>query len=212
MKTTHGAAIAIGLFGAALLYGDGMITPAISVLSAVEGLGVATHALEPYIVPITVAILIVLFLMQHRGTGGIGEVFGPIMIVWFVGDRDPGTARSIVRSPSVLRAFKPRYAVKFFERTAFAAFLTLGAVFLAVTGAEALYADMGHFGTRADPDRLVRARAAGAAPQLLRPGRDAALRHPQRVENPFYRAGAGHGRSIRWSCSRRSRPSSRRRQ
>ncbi len=145
MKATHRAAVAIGLFGAALLYGDGMITPAISVLSAVEGLGIATHALDPFIVPITVAILIMLFLMQHRGTGGIGAVFGPIMVVWFLVIALLGL-NALVREPSVLRAFSPTYAVAFFDAHGLRAFLTLGAVFLAVTGAEALYADMGHFG------------------------------------------------------------------
>jgi KUP system potassium uptake protein len=141
----HRAAVAIGLFGAALLYGDGMITPAISVLSAVEGLGIATHALEPFIVPITVAILIVLFLAQHRGTAGIGSVFGPIMVVWFAVIAFLGL-HAFVGRPAVLRGLSPIYAIEFFRIHRLRAFLTLGAVFLAVTGAEALYADMGHFG------------------------------------------------------------------
>jgi KUP system potassium uptake protein len=143
--TGHGVAVAIGLFGAALLYGDGMITPAISVLSAVEGLGIATHALERFVVPITVAILIVLFLVQQRGTGGIGTVFGPIMVVWFIAIAVLG-ARALSANPGVLRAVSPIYAIEFFRDHGLRAFLTLGAVFLAVTGAEALYADMGHFG------------------------------------------------------------------
>jgi KUP system potassium uptake protein len=141
----HGVLVAIGLFGAALLYGDGMITPAISVLSAVEGLSIATHTFEPFIVPITVAILIGLFLVQHRGTSGIGSVFGPIMIAWFVVLTILGIPQ-IARNPVVLSALNPDYAVEFFVAHRFGAFVTLGAVFLSITGAEALYADMGHFG------------------------------------------------------------------
>ena len=141
----HGALIVIGLFGAALLYGDGMITPAISVLSAVEGLSVATHRFEPIVVPITVVILVLLFLVQHRGTSGIGSVFGPIMILWFVVIAALGLPE-ILRNPIVLDAIDPAHAVAFFSQHGFGAFVTLGSVFLAITGAEALYADMGHFG------------------------------------------------------------------
>jgi KUP system potassium uptake protein len=137
--------ISVGLFGAALLYGDGMITPAISVLSAVEGLSVATHAFEPYVVPITVVILIALFWVQHRGTAGIGAVFGPIMISWFLAIAALGLG-AIAREPHVLAAINPMHAVRFFEAYRLRAFITLGAVFLSITGAEALYADMGHFG------------------------------------------------------------------
>ena len=144
--------IAIGLFGAALLYGDGMITPAISVLSAVEGLSVATHVFEPYVVIITVVILIALFLVQHRGTSGIGKVFGPIMVVWFLLIAALGLA-PIVNHPDVLRALNPWYAFEFFAAHRFGSLLTLGSVFLAITGAEALYADMGHFG--AQPIRIA---------------------------------------------------------
>jgi len=145
--SAHGALIAIGLFGAALLYGDGMITPAISVLSAVEGLSVATHVFERFIVPITVVILIGLFLAQSRGTSGIGAVFGPIMVVWFLTIALLGVP-PIVRNPRVLAALNPWHAVEFFAAHRFGAFVTLGSVFLAITGAEALYADMGHFGRR----------------------------------------------------------------
>jgi KUP system potassium uptake protein len=137
--------ISIGLFGAALLYGDGMITPAISVLSAVEGLSVATHTFEPYVVPITVAILIALFFAQHRGTAGVGRIFGPIMIVWFATIAALGL-HAIVRNPDVLWAINPWHAVEFFALHGVRAFVTLGAVFLAITGAEALYADMGQLG------------------------------------------------------------------
>ncbi len=137
--------VAVGLFGAALLYGDGMITPAISVLSAVEGLGVATNVFHPYIVPITVAILIGLFTFQRHGTAGIGKVFGPIMVLWFVTIAVTGVL-AIRATPVVLVSFSPSHAVAFLIAHRLRAFLTLGAVFLSVTGAEALYADMGHFG------------------------------------------------------------------
>jgi KUP system potassium uptake protein len=137
--------ISIGLFGAALLYGDGMITPAISVLSAVEGLSVATHVFEDFIVPITIVILIALFLVQHRGTSGIGKIFGPIMIVWFTLIAALGLP-PIMKNPGILVALNPWHAWVFFEVHKFGSLLTLGSVFLAITGAEALYADMGHFG------------------------------------------------------------------
>jgi KUP system potassium uptake protein len=144
-KLAHPTLVVIGLFGAALLYGDGMITPAISVLSAVEGLGVATHVFEPFVVPITVAILIGLFLVQRRGTGGIGAVFGPIMILWFFTLVALGLPK-IVANPIVITAVNPFYGIRFLRDEGIASLGTLGAVFLSVTGAEALYADMGHFG------------------------------------------------------------------
>jgi KUP system potassium uptake protein len=137
--------IALGIFGTALLYGDGMITPAISVLSAVEGLEVATPLFRPYVVPLTVAILIILFVIQKYGTHRVGGLFGPIVIVWFVTIAALGVA-SITQEPAVLGAFDPRHAVTFFESNGFTGFAVLGAVFLVVTGGEALYADMGHFG------------------------------------------------------------------
>ncbi len=144
-RSVHATLVAIGLFGAALLYGDGMITPAISVLSAVEGLGVATHVFEPFVVPITVVILIGLFLVQHRGTSGIGVVFGPVMILWFITLALLGIP-GIVANPQVLWALDPVHGLLFLRHQGLPAFLTLGSVFLCVTGAEALYADMGHFG------------------------------------------------------------------
>jgi KUP system potassium uptake protein len=137
--------VAIGLFGAALLYGDGMISPAMAVLSAVEGLNVATPFFEPYVVPITIGILIGLFLIQRRGTGGLGKLFGPVMIVWFTTLAVLGI-RWIVTEPRVLTAVNPWYAVTFFAHNGFIGFLVLGSVFLVVTGGESLYADMGHFG------------------------------------------------------------------
>jgi KUP system potassium uptake protein len=144
-RSAHARLVAIGLFGAALLYGDGMITPAISVLSAVEGLGVATHVFEPFVVPITVVILIGLFFVQHRGTSGIGTIFGPVMIVWFATIALLGIPK-ILGNPVVLWAIDPLYGLTFLRHQGLPAFLTLGSVFLVVTGAEALYADMGHFG------------------------------------------------------------------
>jgi KUP system potassium uptake protein len=137
--------IALGIFGTALLYGDGMITPAISVLSAVEGLEVVTPLFRPYVVPLTVAILVALFLIQKYGTHRVGGLFGPIVIVWFITIAALGVA-SITQEPAVLGAFDPRHALTFFESNGFTGFAVLGAVFLVVTGGEALYADMGHFG------------------------------------------------------------------
>jgi KUP system potassium uptake protein len=139
--------VALGLFGAALLYGDGMISPAMAVLSAVEGLNVVTPFFKPYVVPITIVILIGLFLLQRRGTGGLGKLFGPIMIVWFSTLAILGI-RWIVTEPHVLTAVNPWYAVTFFAHNGFKGFLVLGSVFLVVTGGESLYADMGHFGRR----------------------------------------------------------------
>ncbi len=141
-----------GLFGASLLYGDSMITPAISVLSAVEGLKVATPLFEPYVLPVTCAILIGLFLVQRRGTAGIGAVFGPVTVIWFVTLALLGL-RGIVMAPEVLQAVIPTHGVSFFAQNGWHGFLVLGSVFLVVTGGEALYADMGHFGRK--PIRLT---------------------------------------------------------
>jgi KUP system potassium uptake protein len=137
--------IAMGIFGTALLYGDGMITPAISVLGAVEGLEVLTPVFRTYVVPITVVILIALFMIQRFGTHRVGGLFGPIMILWFVTISALGIVW-IGQEPAVLAAFDPRHAVTFFRANGFTGFAVLGAVFLVVTGGEALYADMGHFG------------------------------------------------------------------
>ncbi len=139
--------VAVGLFGAALIYGDGAITPAISVLSALEGLNMATPAFQPYVVPAAVVILIALFAIQSRGTAAIGHFFGPIMLVWFVAMAVMGVA-GIVRHPSVFAALSPTYGLHYLLSNGMTGFLVLGAVFLCVTGAEALYADMGHFGSR----------------------------------------------------------------
>ena len=145
------AVVLAALFGAALLYGDGIITPAISVLSAVEGLGVATHALETYVVPLTLVILAGLFMVQKRGTDSIGKAFGPVMVVWFLVIAVLGLM-GIMHSPQVLKAVNPLYAVRLFELDPSRAFKVLGSVVLCITGGEALYADMGHFGPR--PIRL----------------------------------------------------------
>jgi KUP system potassium uptake protein len=152
----HYTLLLLGLFGTALLYADGMITPAISVLSAVEGLGVATHALDHLILPISVGIIVGLFAVQHRGTAGIGAVFGPVMLVWFAVLALTGLQSIFVQHSdhvSVLAAVNPWYAVSFFAEQRGEAFLVLGSVVLVITGGEALYADMGHFGRR--PIRLA---------------------------------------------------------
>jgi len=178
------ALILMGVFGAALLYGDGMITPAISVLSAVEGLKVAAPALEPVVIPVTIAVLIVLFLGQKRGTARIGGVFGPVMVFWFLTLAVMGVG-GILRNPHVLAAIDPLHALVFFLDNAPAAYLVLGAVFLVVTGGEALYADMGHFGPR--PIRL--AWFALVLPALLLNyfGQGALLlNHPNEAIHPFY--------------------------
>ncbi len=134
--------------GLALFYGDGMLTPAISVLSALEGISVDNQSFAPFIVPLTLAILLGLFLMQSRGTEKIGKLFGPIMVLWFVVLAILG-ANAILKSPQILRAANPMYGVALFAREPWTAFVALGSVVLAVTGCEALYADMGHFGARA---------------------------------------------------------------
>ncbi|MEP7175424.1 MAG: KUP/HAK/KT family potassium transporter, partial [Gemmatimonadales bacterium] len=144
--------VAAGLFGSALLYGDGIITPAISVLGAVEGLSIATPALEHLVVPIAFVIILALFYFQRRGTAGVGAVFGPITAVWFACLAVLGVM-GIAREPSVLRALNPYYALEFFLREGLTGFTVLAAIILVVTGGEALYADMGHFGKR--PIRLV---------------------------------------------------------
>ena len=174
----------IGLFGAALLYGDGIITPAISVLSAVEGLRIVTPTLNDYVIPITIVILFFLFFIQKRGTGGIGKIFGPVTMVWFITMATLGVIE-IIQIPHILEAVNPAYAVSFFSSNGFEGFVILGIIFLVVTGGEALYADMGHFGKF--PIRL--AWFTVALPSLLLNyfGQGALLiSHPEYAENPFY--------------------------
>jgi KUP system potassium uptake protein len=141
------ALIMMGIFGAALLYGDGMITPAITVLGAIEGLTVATPLFDPYVVPVAVVILVAVFAIQRYGTHRVGRMFGPIMVAWFIVIATLGLVW-LIRQPSVLTAVDPRHAVSFFRAHGWHGFAVLGAVFLVVTGGEALYADMGHFGKR----------------------------------------------------------------
>src|ERR1700678_4128931 len=133
----------LGIVSAALFYGDALITPALSVLSAIEGIDVATPALHHFVVPLTVVILLFLFAFQARGTAKIAALFGPIMSIWFVAIAVPGVIR-VAQDPFVLTAFNPMYGIEFLLHHGIVAFYTLGAVFLAVTGAEALYADLGH--------------------------------------------------------------------
>jgi KUP system potassium uptake protein len=174
----------VGLIGAALFFGDGVITPAISVLSAVEGLEVATPALKPYVVPLTVIILIALYALQRRGTAGIGKWFGPIVVVWFITLAAMGLA-NIVANPQILQALNPWHALQFLVRNGWLAFLALGAVVLAFTGAEALYADMGHFGKR--PIRLAWFIVVFPGLALNYLGQGALLlSNPAAVSNPFY--------------------------
>ena len=173
-----------GIFGASLFYGDAIITPAISVLSAVEGLSVATPAFERWIVPVTIAILVVLFALQSRGTGALGKLFGPVMVLWFLALAALG-ALSIAQTPGVLAALDPRHALAFALHSPGLTFLVLGAVFLAITGAEALYADMGHFGAR--PIRLAWFWLVFPALMINYFGQGAlVLRDPAAVKNPFY--------------------------
>ncbi|MSR05919.1 MAG: potassium transporter Kup [Gemmatimonadetes bacterium] len=175
----------LGLFGAALVYGDGMITPAISVLSAVEGLRVATPVLSPYVIPLTIAILVMLFAFQRHGTQAVGRVFGPITLVWFAVIAGLGLVQ-IFTTPAVLVAVNPAYAVEFFARNGERGYLVLGAVFLCVTGGEALYADMGHFGAR--PIRVAWFAVVLPALMLNYFGQGALLlADPSAASNPFYR-------------------------
>ena len=176
--------VLIGLFGASLLYGDGMITPAISVLSAVEGLEVATPVFRPYVLPITIVILVILFSVQSRGTAKIGAIFGPVMLVWFLVLAALGL-RHVVAHPGVVAAVNPVYGIQFFARNGLAGFLVLGSVFLAVTGGEALYADMGHFGKR--PIRLAWFVVVLPALLINYFGQGAlVIADPQAAEHPFF--------------------------
>jgi KUP system potassium uptake protein len=180
---------ALGLFGAALLYGDGVITPAISVLSAVEGLTVATSRLASVVVPLAVVLLVALFMLQRRGTTVIGKLFGPVMVVWFGTIGVLGGAE-VVRAPAILRALDPRYGLRFLFAHGVGGVLVLGAVVLAVTGAEALYADMGHFGKR--PIRLAWFALVFPALLLNYFGQGALLlRDGGAVDNPFYHLAPG---------------------
>jgi KUP system potassium uptake protein len=178
------ALVALGIFGASLFYGDGMITPAISVLSAVEGIEVVEPSLHELVVPVTLVILAVLFTIQRFGTGAVGRLFGPVMALWFTLLAIAGL-HEVVKAPGILRAISPTYAVSFMFEHGHVAFIALGSVVLTVTGAEALYADMGHFGRK--PIRLSWFSAVFPALILNYMGQGALILHsPAAIENPFY--------------------------
>jgi KUP system potassium uptake protein len=184
IKNRLGIVTAIGLFGAALLYGDGVITPAISVLSAVEGLKIATPYLEPYVLVITTAILIGLFYVQSQGTERIGKTFGPIILVWFLTLAALGV-KGIISQPAVLSALWPGYGFTFLFKNGMHGFIVLGSVFLVVTGGETLYADLGHFGKK--PIQIGWFFVALPALALQYFGQGALLlTNPAAAENPFY--------------------------
>lgn len=183
-KKLRGYMVLAALLGAALLYGDGFITPSISVLSAIEGLGVATNAANPFIVPLTCAVLLFLFLFQHRGTARIGTVFGPIMCIWFLAIAALGV-NHIARNPYVLMSVNPVYAFNFFAANHFHGLVVLGSVVLCITGGEALYADMGHFGRR--PIRISWFFLVFPSLILNYLGQGALLlEFPEHTVNPFY--------------------------
>jgi KUP system potassium uptake protein len=180
----RGTLVVLGVFGVALFFGDGVITPAISVLSAVEGMEIITPGAKPYVVPISLFVLGCLFLVQRRGTGDIGKFFGPITVVWFVCIGLMGLVQ-VVKNPSVLLAISPSYAIGFMIDHYALAFITLGAVFLCLTGAEALYADMGHFGKQ--PIRIAWFGLVMPSLVLNYFGQGAlVLAHPDAASNPFF--------------------------
>ena len=179
-----GAVVLLGIVGAALFYGDAVLTPALSVLSAVEGLKIATPAFEPYVVPLTVAILVALFAVQSRGTAKVAAFFGPITLVWFIAIAIAGLWH-IASDWAVLAAFNPVHGVRFLSSHGFIGLLTLGAVFLAVTGAEALYADLGHFGRK--PIQVAWLVVVLPALAINYLGQGAlVLANPKAIENPFF--------------------------
>jgi len=181
-KSARPMVVFAGLFGAALIYGDGAITPAISVLSALEGLNIVLPESQPYILPAAVVILVSLFAIQPLGTARIGKVFGPIMALWFFSIAALGIW-GIIHHPAVLMALNPLYGIHFLFSNGVTSFLVLGGVFLCVTGAEALYADMGHFGKKTYLARLVRHRVPQFVAELCRAGRADPLR---RRRDPEY--------------------------
>jgi len=183
-------AVSLGLIAAALFYGDSVLTPAISVLSAIEGISVATPQFEHWIIPITLSILISLFMIQRYGTAKVGQLFGPITLVWFVTLGALGVV-SILQNPEVLQAINPLYALQFTFHHPVAAFVLLSAIFLALTGGEALYADMGHFGAK--PIRLAWYSLVCPALLLNYLGQGALiLREPTAISNPFYLLAPNH--------------------
>jgi len=180
----HYVLMVIGVFGATMFYGDSVITPAISVLGAIEGLEVAAPGMESYVVPLTIIVLVALYSVQRRGTAGIGKWFGPIMIVWFAALAIMGVI-NIVKAPVILQALNPLHAFQFMYDNQFIAFVALGAVVLSLTGAEALYADMGHFGKK--PIRAAWFMIVFPALALNYLGQGGLLiTHPEAVSNPFF--------------------------
>src|SRR5215471_8389362 len=180
----HALMVLVGLIGATLLYGDSAITPAISVLSAIEGIKVYAPHLDRFVVPLTVLILLALFLVQRKGTAFVGGMFGPVMLVWFIVIGVLGVG-SIVRTPAILAALSPLAAVSYLWHIGPLAFVVIGGAFLAVTGGEAFYADMGHFGARAI--RMAWFGVALPALTLSYFGQGALLlRNPRATESPFY--------------------------
>jgi KUP system potassium uptake protein len=177
--------LGMGVFGAALLYGDGMITPAVSVLGAMEGLEVASTSFHPFIVPLSTIVLLGLFAAQYHGTGTVGSIFGPIMIVWFATISVLGVV-SILHTPAVVASINPWYGLQFLIHNRWLGFKVMGSVFLAVTGGEALYADMGHFGAR--PIRIAWFGLVLPALLLNYLGQGALiLGDPAAIDNPFYK-------------------------
>jgi KUP system potassium uptake protein len=180
----HFPLLTLGVFGATMFYGDSVITPAISVLGAIEGLEVAAPGMKKYVVPLTIVVLVGLYSLQRRGTAGIGRWFGPVMVVWFAALAIMGVV-NIVEAPEILAAINPFHALRFMLENRFTAFVALGAVVLAFTGAEALYADMGHFGKK--PIRLAWFLVCFPALALNYLGQGALLiRHPEAASNPFF--------------------------
>jgi KUP system potassium uptake protein len=180
----RGVLVAMGLFGAALLYGDGILTPAITTLSAMEGLRVATPLFEPYVIPLTIVVLVGLFVLQSKGTATVGKVFGPLMVLWFLVLGALGV-HGILSNPDVIGAVNPLYAARFFAENGWTGLLVLGSVFLVVTGGEALYADLGHFG--AGPIRLAWFTIVLPGLVLNYLGQGAILlQDPEAAANPFY--------------------------
>jgi KUP system potassium uptake protein len=180
----RGILLGIGMFGTSLFYGDGVITPAISVLSAVEGLEVVSPRFKEWVIPLTLVVLFLLFAVQKRGTAGIGRFFGPITLIWFMTIAVLGVSH-ILRHPEILQALNPLHALRFMARQPLTTFIILGAVVLCVTGAEALYADLGHFGKR--PIRLAWFAIAMPALTLNYFGQGALLlANPEAVKNPFF--------------------------
>ncbi len=168
-KGVLAAVVTLGVFGTALLYGDGLITPAISVLSAVEGFEVASDAFADFVIPVAIVILVGLFAVQRHGTAQISRIFGPVMLVWFATLGVLGL-RQVLEHPAVLRAISPTYAITFFGDEPLRSFVALGSIFLVVTGGEALYADMGHFGRRPIQLSWYVLVLPGSAVELLRAG------------------------------------------